>query len=128
MTLTTVTLPGGTAAVVHTLGVAWTGAITRGPSLRDDLIKDVLHDVYVEGMRMGCDALRRARTAAADITVEDMPHDMIYAQMQVLCTNPECRTLAEHGEQVGEPFLDAPAARAWALTQPAPANDTKESS
>ena len=114
MALTTVTLPDGTAAVVHTEGIATTNVARHGG--RAGLIKDVLHHVDTEAAVMGCTALRRASTVAANVTVEDKPYGL-YAEVRVLCTAAECREMAEHCEKVGEPFVDAPAARAWALTK-----------
>ncbi|MFI9311239.1 hypothetical protein [Streptomyces triculaminicus] len=128
MPLTTVTLPDGTAATVHTEGSTWTLVSRCGPGGRNELIKSVLHCVDVEGMLLGCAALRRASKMAANIVVEeDTPHDMLSAHMRVLCTKPECRALAEHDEKVGEPFWDAPAARTWALTQTIPKATTEVS-
>jgi hypothetical protein len=125
--LTTAALPDGTAVVVHTEGRAWTNVSALGHDVRTELVKSVLHCVDVEAMLLGCAALRQASTVAENVAVEDMPHDMLYAQMRVLCTNPECRNLAEHCEKVGEPFLDAPEARAWALTQASPETATEAS-
>ncbi|MFH8410421.1 hypothetical protein ACH4FX_37445 [Streptomyces sp. NPDC018019] len=117
MALTTVTLADGTAAVVHTEGRGWSRVGSDAPGVRARLIQDVLHAVDVEGMLLGCDALRQARTAAADVVVEERGGGVPYAQMRVLCTATECRELAEHCENVDEPFIGAAAAREWALAQ-----------
>lgn len=116
MQMTTVTLPGGTAAVVHSEGTAWSPVTVRRNGGRAGLVKDLLELVDAEAASLGCAALRQASTAAGNVVVDD-GHGVLYAQVRVLCTHAECRALAEHCEKVGKPDPDAAAARAWALAQ-----------
>ncbi|MER6913991.1 hypothetical protein ABT354_20150 [Streptomyces sp. NPDC000594] len=116
MQLTTVTLPDGTAAVVHTDSTLWSDGDGRRGG-RAALVQETLGLVSTEAAALGCAALRRAGTEAGSVSVETLDHGLLSATVRVLCTSAECRSLAEHCERAGEPDPSAPAARTWALAQ-----------
>ncbi|MFJ2589699.1 hypothetical protein [Streptomyces sp. NPDC087538] len=116
MQLTTVTLPDGTAAVVHSDGTARSEGSVHGRG-RAGLVADTLSMVSTEAASLGCAALRKASTEAGSVSVVQLDHGLLYATVYVLCSSPECRSLAEHCERASEPHHGAPAARTWALAQ-----------
>ncbi|MFB6840246.1 hypothetical protein [Streptomyces sp. NPDC056361] len=107
--ITTVTLPEGTPAVVHT------ESLGRGESEdRAELVATLLHNLAVESETSECAALRAATTAKTKVTFrQEGPWEL--GEIRVLCIDERCRAEAEQYEkELGEEHPDAPAARAWA--------------
>ncbi|GHI52783.1 hypothetical protein Srubr_26290 [Streptomyces rubradiris] len=120
--LTSVTLPDGTAAVVHTASLGW-GALTIDRYGLPVLYRNVLDELHADA---SCAAVREHD---GGVLVESLPGGGpgVLAYALALCTAPECRALAERCEkELGGPHPDLDYERAWASKQTAGDQDERE--
>ncbi|MET8822623.1 hypothetical protein [Streptomyces rochei] len=120
MMLTFVTLPDGTAAVVHTATLGW------GEDLIEERGLPVLYRIVLDELNEAatCTAVREHDGGVLVESLHGGPGVLAYAL--ALCTAPECRAAAEAFEKEHGPHPGMDFERAWASKQAVGDQDDQE--